>query len=70
MVQITLGFEPHSFEKSTIEQITNDLRARLAGHEFTRLTIVLQKDFRREIVMDFRGEEQEIARARRILGAY
>jgi hypothetical protein len=70
MVVITLEFEPHSFEKSTIEQIANDLRSRLAGNEFTRLTIVLRKDFRREIVTHFRGDEQDIARARRILGAY
>jgi hypothetical protein len=31
---------------------------------------VLRKDFRREIVTHFRGDEQDIARARRILGAY
>jgi hypothetical protein len=70
MVLITVGFEPHSFEKGTIEQIKNDVRARLAGHEFARLSIALLKDFRREITMQFRGDEQEVAKARRILGAY
>ncbi|HEY2138561.1 MAG TPA: hypothetical protein VGH00_00670 [Chthoniobacterales bacterium] len=70
MLLITVEFEPHSFERSSVEQMTNDLRARLAGHEFARLTIVLRKDFRREIIMHFRGDEQEVAKARRILGAY
>ena len=77
MVLITVGFEAHAFERGTIEQITNDVRARLAGHEFARLSIALLKDFllrriglAREIVTQFRGDEQEIATARRILGAY
>jgi hypothetical protein len=70
MVHITVGFQPHSFERATIELIMNDVRARLAGHEFGRLRIALFKDFRREIVMHFHGDEQEVAKARRILGAY
>ncbi len=70
MVRITVAFEAHSFEKGTIEQMKNDVQARLAGHEFARLSIALLRDFRREIVMQFRGEEQEVAKARRILGAY
>jgi len=70
MVLITVGFEPHSFEKGAIEQIKDDEGARLAGHEFGRLSIALLKDFRREIVLQFRGDDQEIAKARRILDAY
>jgi hypothetical protein len=70
MVQIRVGFEPHSYERGTIEQITNDVRARLVGHEFARLSIGLVKDFRREIILQFRGDEEEIAKARRILGVY
>lgn len=69
MVLIKVGFEPRSFETSAIEHMKNDIRARLAGHEFARLSIALLKDFRREIVMQFRGDEQEVAKARRILGA-
>jgi hypothetical protein len=70
MVLIRVEFEPHSYERGTIEQITNDVRARLAGHQFSRLNIGLVKDFRREIVLHFRGDDQEVAHARRILGAY
>jgi hypothetical protein len=70
MILFTLGFEPHSFEKTTLEQMKTDVRSRLAGHDFARLSVTLLRDFRREIVMQFRGDAEEVAIAKRILGVY
>jgi len=70
MVVIKVGFEPHFFENRAIEQMKQDIEARLAGHDFARLSIAFIKDFRREIVLQFRGDDQDVARARRLLGAY
>jgi hypothetical protein len=70
MINIRVAFEPHFFENRAIEQMKNDIESRLAGHDFTRLSIAFTKDFRREIVLQFRGDDQDVARARRLLDTY
>ena len=70
MILFKLGFEPHPFEQATVEQIKSDVRSRLAGHEFFRLHVALIKDFRKEIIMQFLGDVEEVEKARRLLGVY
>ena len=70
MIRIELGFVPDGFEKAGIEQTKEDILARLTGHEFERLKIVLKKDIGNRIHLQFLGEPQEVEKARRLLGTY
>jgi hypothetical protein len=70
MIRIELGFVPDRFEKAGIEQTKEDILARLNGHEFERLKIVLKKHVGNRIDLQFLGEPQEVEKARRLLGIY
>ena len=70
MIRIEADFTPHPFEKSGIEQTKEDIRARLHGHEFARLKIVLKKRMGNQIQMQFLGDPQDVEKARRLLGVY
>jgi hypothetical protein len=70
MIRFEIDFVPHAFEKAGIEQTKEDISARLHGHEFSRLKIVLQKRIGNEIELKFIGDPQDTEKARRLLGIY
>ena len=71
MVKIEVGFEPHSFEKSIVEQTKEDIANRLHGHEFGRFKIVLKKPPQsQQITLQFFGDPESCDKARRLLGIY
>jgi hypothetical protein len=70
MIRFEVDFVPHPFEKAGLEQTKEEIRARLEGHEFNRLKIVLKKKIGNEIELQLIGEPQETEKARRLLGIY
>ena len=70
MIRFEVDFVPHPFEKAGLEQTKEEIRARLEGHEFSRLKIVLKKKIGNEIELQFSGDPQETEKARRVLGIY
>ena len=70
MVRVETDFTPNPVEKAGIEQTKEDIQARLHGHEFSRLKIVLKKRIGNEIALQFLGEPQDVEKARRVLGIY
>ena len=70
MIRIDVGFEPHPFEKPAIEQMKEDIRNRLSGHEFGLFKIVLKKQLGSPIALHFQGDPESVEKARRLLGIY
>jgi hypothetical protein len=71
MIKIDLGFDPHPFEKSMVEQTREDIRNRLNGHEFGRFKIVLKKPpGNQQISLQFLGDPDSCDKAKRLLGIY
>jgi hypothetical protein len=67
---IEVGFDPHPFEKTLIEQTKEHIRSRLAGEEIHRLKIVLKKRPGSEIALQFVGDPDGVDKAKRLLGVY
>ncbi|HKP02445.1 MAG TPA: hypothetical protein VJU77_03700 [Chthoniobacterales bacterium] len=70
VIRFEVDFVPHSFEKAGVEQTKDDIKARLTGHEFARLKIILKKRLGNQIELQFVGDPQDVERARRLLGIY
>ena len=71
MIKIEVGFEPHPFEKSMVEQTKEDIADRLNGHEFGRFKIVLKKGHgSQQITLQFLGDPDSCEKAKRLLGIY
>ena len=71
MVKIEVGFEPHPFEKSVVEQTKEDIENRLQGHDFGRFKIVLKKPpHSQHIALQFLGDPESCEKAKRLLGIY
>jgi len=69
MIRFELDFEPHPFERPLIEQTKNEVRDRLQGHSISRLLVTLRKAFgSRDILLHLRGDEEDVLKARRLLG--
>ena len=67
---IEVGFNPHPFEKTLIEQTKEHIRSRLAGANISRLKIVLKKRPGSQIAFQFFGDPDGVDKARRLLGIY
>jgi len=71
MIRIDVGFEPHPFEKTLIEQTKDDIENRLQGREFGRFKIVLKKGHgTQQIALQFLGDPDSCEKAKRLLGIY
>ena len=67
---IEVGFNPHPFEKTLIEQTKEHIRSRLAGSDINRLKIVLKKRPGSQIAFQFLGDPDGVDLAKRLLGIY
>jgi hypothetical protein len=67
---IEVGFNPHPFEKTMIEQTKEHIRDRLAGADINRLKIVLTKRPGGQIAFQFLGDPDGVDKAKRLLGIY
>ena len=67
---IEVGFNPHPFEKTLIEQTKEHIRSRLAGADINRLKIVLKKGPGSQIAFQFLGDPDGVDLAKRLLGIY
>jgi hypothetical protein len=67
---IEVGFKPHPFEKTLIEQTKEHIRNRLAGADINRLKIVLKKRPGSQIAFQFLGDPEGVDKAKRLLGIY
>ena len=70
MVKIEVGFAPEWFEKNMVEQTKDDLMAKLQGHDFGRVKIVLKKRPGSLLAFQFLGDPDGIGRAKQLLGIY
>jgi hypothetical protein len=71
MAKIEVGFQPHPFEKTMVEQTRQHIQDRLAGHQFGLFKIVLKKPpGSQEISFQFLGDPESCEKARRLLGIY
>ena len=71
MVKIEVGFQPHPFEKTMVEQTQDDIRNRLHGHDFGPFKIVLKKPpHAHQIALQFLGDPESCDKAKRLLGIY
>lgn len=69
MVTFQVDFEPNNpFEQQVVAQIKEDMRSKLDCHEFSRLKVILRKNVVKEIVPLIKGDEEDVANAKRILG--
>jgi hypothetical protein len=67
---IEVGFVPHPFEKTLIEQTKEHIRDRLQGAEINRVKIVLKKRPGSQIALQFLGDPDGADKAKRLLGIY
>ena len=67
---IEVGFNPHPFEKTLVEQTKEHIRNRLAGADINRLKIVLKKRPGSQIALQFLGDPDGVDQAKRLLGIY
>ena len=68
MVTFQVDFEPHPLEKQVVAQIKEDMRSKLDCHEFSRLKVTLRRNVVKEIVPLITGDEEDVAKAKRLLG--
>lgn len=67
---IEVGFNPHPFEKTLVEQTKEHIRNRLRGADINRLKIVLKKRPGSQIALQFLGDPDGIDKAKLLLGIY
>jgi hypothetical protein len=71
MIRIDVGFTPHHFERTVVQETSDDIQSRLTGHEFGRFKIVLKKlPGHPNIALQFLGDPESCDKAKRLLGVY